>query len=286
MKPSSFEYLAPETLPEALQLRAAHTYDSAVLAGGQSLTPLLAMRLAAPPVLLDLARIPALAGVRREGGQVRVGAMTRHRDVERADAVLEGCDLLAKGTRLVGHTAIRNRGTLGGSIAHADGAAELPAIAVALDADMVVASTRGERTVSASEFFQGFLTTALEPDELLVEVRFPAGGPDVRTAIAEVSRRHGDFALVGVVASVALDADGAIADARIAFLGVGGSPVRAARAAEAGLHGQRPGAEVFAQAARQAVEGLEPPDDIHASGRYRRRVAETLTRRVLTEATA
>jgi carbon-monoxide dehydrogenase medium subunit len=184
----------------------------------------------------------------------------------------------------VGHTAIRNRGTVGGSIAHADPAAELPAVALALDAELVARSSSGERTIPASEFFMGYLTTALQPEELLVEVRLPGLAAGHGSAFVELARRHGDFALVGVGAAVALDGSGAIADARLVFIGVGGAPVRA-REAEALLRGAMPTDEVYAEAAERAKGELEPGSDSHASAEYRRRIAGVLAQRALREAT-
>jgi carbon-monoxide dehydrogenase medium subunit len=284
VKPPRFEYAAPSSLDEALALRAEHGSDSVVLAGGQSLMPLLNLRMAFPEVVIDLGRVSELSGIRELDGGFAVGAMTRQRELERSELVAERCPLATKAITHVGHVTIRNRGTVGGSVAHADPAAELPAVALASDAALVARSTRGERTIPAEEFFQGVFSTALEPDELLVELRFP-GAPAAGTAFVELARRHGDFALVGVGASVTRDGDGAIADARLVFIGVGATAVRATEAA-ASLRGQRPEPAVLADAARQAAAALEPGSDAHASAGYRRRVAATLTERALKEATA
>ncbi len=285
MKPPRFDYLAPSSLEEALALRAEHGSESAVLAGGQSLMPLLNLRMAYPAALIDLGGVAELAGIRPLEGGLAIGAMTRQRRAERSELVLERCPLLAQALRHVGHLTIRNRGTVGGSIAHADPAAELPAVALALGAELVAQGLQGERTIPAEEFFLGFLTTALEPDELLVEVRLPAvgGSGRVGSSFLEIARRHGDFALVGVAAVVALTGDGTIDDARLAFVGVGGAAVRA-REAETQLRGSRPDEAVLAEAAELAVAELAPPSDVHASGSYRRRVAAVLARRALTEA--
>ena len=283
MKPPAFRYFAPDSLEEALALRAEHAEDSAVLAGGQSLMPLLNLRMAFPGTVIDLGRIGELAGIREWDGGVAIGAMTRQREAERSTLVRERVPLAARALPNVGHAAIRNRGTVGGSIAHADPAAELPAVALALDAEMVARTSGGERTIAAGDFFAGFLTTTLAPDELLVEVRLP-GLPGHGTAFVELARRHGDFALVGVAAALALDGAGAIADARLVFIGVGGSPVRA-RDAEAVLRGSAPGEALFAEAAERAKEELDPPGDTHASAAYRRRVAGVLAQRALAEAT-
>ena len=282
MKPPRFEYAAPSSLDEALALRAEHGSDSVVLAGGQSLVPLLNLRMAFPEIVIDLGRVAELSGIRQLNGGVAVGAMTRQRELERSELVAERCPLATKAIAHVAHVTIRNRGTVGGSVAHADPAAELPAVALAVDAELVARSTRGERTIPAGEFFHGVFSTALEPDELLVELRFP-GAPSTGTAFVELARRHGDFAIVGVGASVTRDGDGTIADARLVFTGVGATPVRASEA-EAMLRGQRPEPAVLADAARHAAEGLDPGSDAHASGAYRRRVAATLAARALQEA--
>jgi carbon-monoxide dehydrogenase medium subunit len=284
MKPPAFRYFAPDSLEEALALRAEHAEDSAVLAGGQSLMPLLNLRMAFPGTVIDLGRIGELAGIREWDGGVAIGAMTRQREAERSTLVRERVPLAARALPNVGHAAIRNRGTVGGSIAHADPAAELPAVALALDAEMVARTSGGERTIAAGDFFAGFLTTTLAPDELLVEVRLPGLPAGHGTAFVELARRHGDFALVGVAAALALDGAGAIADARLVFIGVGGSPVRA-RDAEAVLRGSAPGEALFAEAAERAKEELDPPGDTHASAAYRRRVAGVLAQRALAEAT-
>jgi CO/xanthine dehydrogenase FAD-binding subunit len=283
VKPPVFEYFAPTSLDEALALRAQHADDSVVLAGGQSLVPMLSLRLARPAVVIDLGRVPGLDGVTEWDGGVAVGAMARQRVVERSELVRRRTPLVTRALANVGHVTIRNRGTVGGSIAHAHPAGELPGAALALDAQLVARSSRGERAVPAAGFFHGFMTTAIEPDEILVEVRIPGQAERTGSSFVEVARRHGDFALVGAGAAVELGADGAIADARLIFIGVGGTPVRAEEA-EAGLRGQRPEKALLAEAAEQAVTGLEPITDVHASADYRRRVARAVARRALEEA--
>jgi aerobic carbon-monoxide dehydrogenase medium subunit len=283
VKPPRFEYAAPSSLDEALALKAEHGGDAVVLAGGQSLVPLLNLRMAFPEIVIDLGRVAELSGIRQLNGDVAVGAMTRQRELERSELVAERCLLATRAVAHVGHVTIRNRGTVGGSIAHADPAAELPAVALAADAELVARSTRGERTIPAGEFFRGVFSTALEPDELLVEVRFPGAPPSTGAGFVELARRHGDFALVGVGASVTRDGDGSIADARLVFIGVGATPMRASEA-EAMLRGQSPEPALLADAARHAAERLDPGSDAHASGAYRRRVAATLAERALKEA--
>jgi carbon-monoxide dehydrogenase medium subunit len=284
VKPPAFQYFAPSSLDEALALRAEHADDCAVLAGGQSLMPMLNLRMAFPGTLIDLAGVGELAGIREWGGGVAIGAMTRQRAAERSTLLNEHAPLAARALPNIGHTTIRNRGTVGGSIAHADPAAELPAVALALDAELLAASSSGERTIAAGDFFAGFLTTSLAPEELLVEVRLPGLAAGHGVAFIELARRHGDFALVGVAAALALDGGGKIADARLAFIGVGGTPMRA-REAEAVLRGEAPGDGVFAEAAERAKTEIDPSDDTHASAEYRRRIAGVLARRALVEAT-
>jgi aerobic carbon-monoxide dehydrogenase medium subunit len=283
MKPPLFDYRSPSSLDEALTLRAEYAYDSLVLAGGQSLMPMLNLRLARPEVLIDLGHVAELAEIRALDGGVSVGAMARQRSAERSEVIRERAPLVQQALGHVGHPAIRNRGTVGGSVAHSDPAAELPAVCVALDAQFVARSVAGERTIAAEDFTVGFMTTALAPDELLVEVRIPAAAATFRTAFIEIARRHGDFALVGVAAAVALDAGGLINDARLVFTGVGMTPVRA-REAEASLLGTSGDAAALATAADLVTGELEPRTDAHASGDYRRRVAGVLTRRALAEA--
>jgi carbon-monoxide dehydrogenase medium subunit len=279
MKLPDFAYEAPTTLAEAVGLLAEHQDEASVLAGGQSLIPLLALRLARPAVLVDINGLSELSGVSVTDGQVAVGAMTREYVAEESEAVAGTVPLLAAALPLIGHDAIRSRGTIGGSLAHADPAAELPAVARALDAEFVVRSRSGERVIPAAEWFEGYLATARRPDEILVEVRFPAARPGTGAAFQEVARRHGDFAMVGVAASLTLT-DGTISDARLAFSGIADVPVRAVEA-EAFLLGQEPSAQVFEEAARRATADIDPPADLHGSAEYRKKVAATLVRRGL-----
>ena len=283
MKPPLFDYRSPSSLDEALALRSEYSDDSAVLAGGQSLMPMLNLRLARPEVLIDLGRVAELAGIRELDGGVSLGAMTRQRSAERSDLIRARAPLVQQALAHVGHPTIRNRGTVGGSLAHADPAAELPAVCLALDAEFVARKAGGERTIAADDFYMGFMTTALAPDELLVEVRIPAAAGTLGTAFVEIARRHGDFALVGVAAAIALDGDGLINDARLVFTGVGLMPVRA-RDAEASLLGTSGDADALATAADLVTGELQPRTDAHASGEYRRRVAGVLTRRAVAEA--
>jgi len=279
MKLPPFDYEAPHTVSEAVELLAEHGDEASVLAGGQSLIPLLALRLARPAVLIDINGLEELSGVSAADGWLAMGAMTREYMAEESHSVAEAVPLLAAALPFIGHEAIRSRGTVGGSLAHADPAAELPAVARALDAEFVVRGPSGDRIIPAAEWFEGYLTTSRQPDELLVEVRFPAAEPGTGVSFQEVARRHGDFAIVGLAASLVL-AGGAISDARLAFSGLSDVPVRAA-AAEDLLVGQRPSAELFDEAARRATADVDPPDDLYGSSDYRKTVAAALVRRGL-----
>jgi carbon-monoxide dehydrogenase medium subunit len=279
MKLPYVEYEAPATMAEAVDLLAEYQDEASVLAGGQSLIPLMALRLARPAVLIDINGLSELSLVAVEDGRVTIGAMTREYVAEDSATVGDTVPLLAAALPLIGHEAIRSRGTIGGSLAHADPAAELPAVARALDAEFVVRGRAGERVVPAADWFEGYLATSRRPDEILAEVRFPAAGPGTGVAFLEVARRHGDFAIVGLAVSLTL-ADGVISDARLAFAGVSDVPVRAAEAEDL-LVGERPSAELFAEAARVATAGLDPPADLNGSSEYRKQVAATLVRRGL-----
>jgi carbon-monoxide dehydrogenase medium subunit len=287
MKPAPFEYHAPRSLDEALALLAEHADDAKPLAGGQSLIPAMNFRLATPAVLVDLNAIPELQFIKTNGTSVRIGGMTRHRAVERDNVVARATPLLHETMPFIAHPAIRTRGTLGGSLAHADPAAELPAVMVALDANIGLRSREGSRRVGANEFFTGLFSTAIEPGELVVDVEIPSqtGSAGRRGwAFEEISRRHGDFALVGVACVAALDQSGRCSSARIVLLSVGDRPMVAERAAAA-LVGQTPSpAAIRAAADVAATDDIDPTNDIHASSRYRRQLAAVLTRRALERA--
>jgi CO/xanthine dehydrogenase FAD-binding subunit len=282
MKLPPVEYEAPTTVAEAIDLLAEYSDEASVLAGGQSLIPLLALRLARPEVLIDINGIDELSGVSATDGWVAIGAMTREYVAEESGVVADAVPLLAAALPLIGHQAIRSRGTIGGSLAHADPAAELPAVARALDAEFVVRGPSGERVIPAAQWFEGYLTTSRSPDELLLEVRFPAAGQGTGVSFQEVARRHGDFAMVGLAVSLGLSG-GMISDARLAFAGVSDVPVRAA-AAEDLLVGERPSTELFDEAARRATDDIDPPADLHGSSDYRKTVAAAVVRRGLREA--
>jgi carbon-monoxide dehydrogenase medium subunit len=283
MKAAAFEYHAPRSVEEVVALLAEHGDEAKVLAGGQSLMPLLAMRLARPEHLVDINDVESLAGITASADGLTIGALTRERDAERSPLVAERSPVLAEALPLIGHVTIRNRGTIGGSITHADASAELPAVAVVTGAELVLRSTRGDRVVAADDFFDGHFTTTMEDDELLVEARLPSGPAGAGWAFHEIVQRHGDFALVGVAAMVALDQERRVRESRLCLIGVADRAVRAP-AAEATLAGQAPTADAFAAAAEDAVRDLEPASDMHGSAEFRRHLAGVAVRRALTTA--
>jgi CO/xanthine dehydrogenase FAD-binding subunit len=278
-----FEYAAPASVDEAVALLTRHGSDAKVLAGGQSLLPILNYRLARPRIIVDVNDLP-LAEIRVERGRVHLGALVRHATLTSSPVVARECPLLAEAAALIGNVRARTMGTLGGSLAHADPAAELPLAIVALDARLEVRSARGTRTLGASEFFTGYLTTALAADELLTAVDVPAMR-GMGTAVEEFSRRPGDFALVAVAALVRIDGRGRVEDARVAVGGVGPAPARIA-AAEDALRGQEPTSERIARAGTAARGGVEPGSDAFASASYRTLLTGVLTKRALTRAVA
>jgi aerobic carbon-monoxide dehydrogenase medium subunit len=283
MKPAPFEYVRPASLAQALETLHQRGDDAKVLAGGQSLVPMMNFRLARPAVIVDLNGLGDLAYIRPDNGGLAVGAMTRQRTIEKSAVVRARAPLLADATPWIGHLPIRTRGTIGGSLVHADPAAEYPVVMVALDAEFALARQGGTRRVTAADFFETYLTTTIGPDEILTEIRLPGLPQKAAVAFLEISRRHGDFAIVAAAAVVDLDARGQITEARIALGGVGPKPVRA-RAAERLLAGQRPTAALLAEAARAVMPDTDPPEDIHASAEYRREMSAVFTRRALTAA--
>jgi aerobic carbon-monoxide dehydrogenase medium subunit len=284
MKPPIFEYHAPATIEEAIALLLRYGGEAKLLAGGQSLMPILNFRLARPAALVDLNAIPGLAYIREEDGQLRLGAMTRQRTIEFSPVVGRKLPLLREATLLVGHLPIRTRGTIGGSLAHADPAAEDPAVLTALEGLVVARSPRGERTLTASELFRGYLTTSLAADEILVEVRLPAMPAGAGFAFEEFSRRHGDFALAGIAAVLCGQAQ-RCSCARLATAGAGPVPVRL-RESEEILEREGLSEEAIDAAAERAAALVEPDSDLHASADYRRHLVRVLTARALRRARA
>ena len=277
----AFAYEAPPTVADALDILHRHGGDAKVLAGGQSLVPLLNYRLADPRVVVDINDLP-LTHVRAADGRLKLGALVRHHQLEASPEIARACPVLREAAALIGNVRVRSLGTLGGSLAHADAAAELPMVTLALDGRFTLASTSGTRIVEARAFFTGPLTTVMRPDELLteVDVATPTG---VGWAIEEIARRAGDFAIVAVTALVGLDGGGRVAHARLAFGGVGPTPVRAT-AAEDALAAHEPADDRLARAATLAREALTPQSDAFVSGAYRRHLAGVLARRALTRA--
>jgi carbon-monoxide dehydrogenase medium subunit len=271
VKPAPFAYTKARTLKQAVALLGKHKGDARLLAGGQSLIATLNMRLSAPDLLIDINGIKGLDAIARKGKFVEIGALARHADVERSPLIAKHAPLLARAMPHIGHPAIRNRGTFGGSIAFADPAAELPACLVALNGEVEIAGPKGKRKVKADAFFKGLFETALKAREVLTAVRVPAADKNSRVGFAELSRRHGDYAMVGLAASARADGDG-LKDVRLAFFGVGDRPVRAQKA-EAAL------AKGDVEAAVAALD-LEPQDDVQASGAVKKHLAGVLLRRV------
>jgi carbon-monoxide dehydrogenase medium subunit len=288
MKPAPFDYVRAGSAGQAVAVLSEHGDDAKVLAGGQSLVAMMSMRLVRPTVLVDIAHIADLNYVRADADGLRIGAGATQSAVLRSPDVNRVAPLVPAALRWASHPAIRNRGTVVGSLVHADPAAELPAVALALDAELVVQGPAGSRTIPASELFVTYLTTSVEPDELAVELRIPQPPPGLRSghAFLEVSRRHGDFALVAAGVNVATDASGRIESAAIVMAGIADTPVRAIQAEVMLAGGRLDDKALLEDVGRAAAADLSPTDDVHASGRYRQRVAAVLVKRALVQATA
>lgn len=283
MKPPAFEYFDPRTQDEALALISEHGDAVKILAGGQSLVPMLNLRLLRPEYLVDVNQVAGLSFIEARGNELVIGAATRQRAIERSTLVLEKCPLLHEAMPFIAHFQIRNRGTIGGSLSHADPAAELPTVVTALGGRVVLRSVRGERIVSADDFYTGYLTTALDPDELMTEIRLPAQPSDTGVAFLEVSRRHGDFALAAVAACVALTPEGRCSLARLVVAGVDGVPYQHL-GAEKALIGTTLSKDDLEEASRLMVANLKPQADLHASSDYRKQAARVLAARALEKA--
>ncbi|WP_045521906.1 FAD binding domain-containing protein [Neobacillus niacini] len=283
MKPPKFSYLRPNSLLEALNMLAEYGDDAKIMSGGQSLIPLLNMRLSTPGYIIDIGRVEELKGIREKEDAIVIGGMTRHVDVEKSALVQEKCPLLTEGIRWVGHNQIRSRGTIGGSIAHADPSAELPCMLTALRGEIVIVSSEEEMTLSPEEFFLSYLLTSLEPNQLIKEIRFPKIKKGSGYAFEEVARRHGDFALVEVAAVLELDYDGTIADAKIALGGANSVPF-IPEATEEFLIGKLPDDSIIKEAATLQLDELDPEGDIHGSKEYRRYLSGVLLERALYKA--
>jgi carbon-monoxide dehydrogenase medium subunit len=282
VKAAPFDYVAPTSLDEAVSVLAERGDAAKVLAGGQSLVPLMVMRLARPEIVVDINGVVGLDYLRVEDDWLRIGALVRQSAVERDPVVRQHVPLVSEAVATIGHVAIRNRGTVGGSVAHADPAAEWPALLLALDGEVEVIGPQGSRSVAADELFVSVMTTALAPDEIVREVRLRLPEPPVGSCFLELARRHGDFAVVGVAAVLGVE-NGLVTHCRIALSGVGDTAVRA-RGAESMLLGSSPDDEALRAAAQAVAVEIDPPGDIQGSAAYRRTVAATLARRALVEA--
>jgi len=285
MKLPAFEYACPATLSEAVALLASHDGDAKAIAGGQSLVPMLAFRVASPSLLVDLRKLPGLDQIRITESGVSLGALVRWRDIEDDARLRHAHPLLAAAVKHVAHYQIRNRGTVGGSVAHADPAAEMPGVVVTCEATIAVTGKSGARVIPADSFFQGALTTALAPDEIITEIRFPAWPAGRRFGFEEFALRRGDFALAAAAVFYDQDAGGRAANAHVGVIGVGDRPVRLATV-EAALDGARVDAAAIARAAAAASAAVDPQDDIHASAAYRRSLVGTMVERALLSASA
>jgi len=285
MKPAPFRYIAVRSLDQALELKAEHGDEARFLAGGQSLMPTMNFRLSQPAVLIDINPLAQCAGVQKAGPEtLRIGALTRYRDLERAPATAENLPLIKEALPHIAHPQIRNRGTIGGNLAHADPASEMPAIVLALAGKLHAQSKRGERWIAAADFFAGALRTALEPDEMLTEVELPIARPRSGACFMEVARRRGDFALIGVACTVELDDHGRCKEARIGLCNAGDGPIFAV-AASRSLAGQNIGSAEIDDAAALVQRDIDPGGSIHASKDFQRHLAGVLTKRALAAAT-
>jgi CO/xanthine dehydrogenase FAD-binding subunit len=283
MKPSVFKYFDPTSVDEAIGLLQRYGEDAKILAGGQSLVPMMNFRVARPKVLVDINKVQGLSYIREEGEEIAIGALTREREVERATLVREKCPILSEAVSHIGHLPVRTRGTIGGSLVHADPSAEIPTVICALGGSMKAVGPSGERSLGPEEFFLTYLTSALGPDEILTEVRVPVLPPGTGWSFLELSRRHGDFAIVAVASIVGLDGDGRCNRAAIALGGVAPTPIRA-REAEEALLGRALEGALLEEAGRLGAEATEPESDYHASADYRRDMARVFVRRGLEEA--
>lgn len=285
MKPTPFDYFAPASIEEAISLLTEYGEAAKILAGGQSLVPMLNFRLARPQVLVDINRIQKLSYISESEKGIHIGALTRHRALETSPLVMAKCPILSFAARFIGHVTIRNRGTFGGSLAHADPAAEFPLVLTVLGGRILIRGAHGERTLAPKEFFLGLLTTALHPTEILVEAWVPWIEKRTGWGFRELTLQHGAFAIVAAAALITLDKQGVCTDARIALGNVAPLPVRAEQA-ENLLRGEKLNARLLAEAARIATETAEPSSDIHASAEYRTAMAEAHARRALFDAFA
>lgn len=285
MKPAAFAYLAPRTRKEAIDLLGQYGDRAKILAGGQTLVPMMNFRLVRPEFLVDINHVRDLSYIRKDGGVLAIGSLTRHREIEKSPLVQQFCPLASRAVRHIAHTVIRNRGTIGGSLAHADPAAEWSLVVTALNAELVLECPRGSRTVPAKDFFLSELTTVIESDEILVEVRLPIASGKFGVAFSEINRRHGDFALASVAAQIAFTEDNTLEHFALAVGAVEPVPLNVSRYGER-FKGCRIENDTFDGIERDIAVGIEPLSDIHASADYRRELVEALVPRVLKAAIA
>ncbi|MBI3951523.1 MAG: xanthine dehydrogenase family protein subunit M [Acidobacteria bacterium] len=283
MIPNSFEYFAPTTLDEALSLLSRHKDEAKILAGGHSLIPLMKFRLAASHYIIDLGRVADLAYIGDAGQEVAIGAMTTHYAIESSDLLKQKCPLLPEAAAAIGDVQVRNKGTIGGSLAHADPAGDFPAAVLALAAHIKAVGPGGERWIKAQDFFMDLLTTALQPDEILTEIRVPVDSPRTGSGYLKMPQKASGFALCGVAARLTVDQKQECQDIAVGITGIAAKAYRAA-AVEQALRGQKLDASTIAAASQKAVEGVDPSEDIHASADYRAHLARVYTRRALTTA--
>jgi carbon-monoxide dehydrogenase medium subunit len=284
MKPTAFDYFAPNSLEAVLDLKAEHGEDAKPLAGGQSLIPTMNFRVSQPSILIDLNKVDSLRFIREEGGELRIGTMTTQAVVEQSELVLKDQPLISEAVPNIAHPQIRNRGTFGGSLAHADPASELPVIALALNAKFKVESTKGERWIEANDFLITMFTVDLAPDEILTEIAFPAFPENTGWSFMEIARRHGDYAMAGLAALVTLNGDGICKQARLVYLNVGDKAVDAVKAAESLVGEEITEATVLEAAEIASEQEIEPFGSVHATPEYQRHLSKVLTQRALLQA--
>jgi carbon-monoxide dehydrogenase medium subunit len=280
LQPRAFEYVRASTVSQAVDLLRKNGERAKVLAGGQSLIPLLKLRLASPEILVDIGRIPGLSSIQEDGAGLKIGALARHRDLEHATAIRERYPLLGDVPKVLGDPEVRNLGTIGGSLAHADPAGDWGTALLAFDAKLVASGPKGKRTIPVDEFFEDTFSTALQPAEILTEIRIPKPAARSGGAFKKLKRKTGDFAIVSAAAQLELDASGAIAKVRIGLGAVGATPVRAKRA-EAALLGKKPGDAAFDEAGRLAAQESNPSSDLHGSEAYKKAMVQVFTKRAL-----
>ena len=283
MFPANFEYRCPANISEALGLLNEHGENAKLLAGGQSLIPILKLRLAEPQWVVDIGRLAELREIRETDDSIQIGSLVRHVEIERSELLARACPLLPETAAEIGDVQVRNRGTLGGSLAHADPAGDFPAAALALDARLTASSVDGERSFAAQDFFTGLMMTALRPNEILTSIEIPKAGPRTGSAYAKLHQQASGFAIVGVASLVTLDAAGKVEDVRVGITGVAEKPYRA-RGVEEKLRGNVPSSKEIKSASALAADGVEPLGDIHASEDYRRELAAVFTARSLQKA--